>query len=92
MSHQHSVTDVAFTALVRSFCLNNALHMFAIVCAREELSCFTSQVGVGSKEQYIAEDSATIFAISAMILAISAGVTGLNTSKITASGVLSVDC
>ena len=74
-------------------CMNDSIHMFAIVCAREELSYFTSQVGVGSR-------SSVCFAGgSAMFLGISVGVTDLRTSKvgvfrhsITASGVLSVDC
>ena len=55
--------------------MNDALHMFSIVCAGEELSRFISQVGVGSKEQCFAGDMATI-------LAISVGVTGLRTSRI----------
>ena len=73
-------------------CMNDALHMFAIFCARAELSCFTSQVSVRSKEHCFAGDSAMIFVILV-------GDTGLITSKIsicrysiTASEVLSVDC
>ena len=50
-------------------CVNDTLHMFVIVCAREELTCFTSQVSIKSKEQCFTGDSA-------MNLAILAGVTG----------------
>ena len=37
-------------------CMNYALHMFAIICAREELSCFTSQAGIRFKEQCFTGD------------------------------------